>query len=308
LENNLVTGAFTPDRIEILNILATQAAISIENAKYYKQINDLNIAYERFVPQSFLNQLDRKSIIDIRLGDQSSKTMSVMFADIRGFTSLSERKSPDEIFTLLNEIWGIINPIIDSHGGIIDKYIGDAIMALFPTSPAQALRAAVEIQHAILEFNAARASTGDFIRMGMGVNHGTMILGTVGSEARLNTTVIGDTVNVAARLETLSKQLGAKVLLTSGMRDEIEEPFSFTFRNLGSHILPGKSQEMTILEEFSAIEGPLKEQIIAHLPLFNTFIDAFDRGDMQEASRHLTAYLLQVPDDHIAEFYKQKFR
>jgi len=305
LENNLMTGAFTPNRIEILNILATQAAISIENAKYYKQINDLNIAYERFVPQSFLNQLDRKSIIDIRLGDQSSKKMSVMFADIRGFTSLSERKNPDEIFTLLNEIWGIINPLIDCHGGIIDKYIGDAIMALFPTSPQQALKSAVEIQNTILKFNTDRKSSGEFISMGMGVNCGQMILGTVGSEARLNTTVIGDTVNVAARLETLSKQLGVKILLTSSMMEEIKDPEAFNFRNLGKHILTGKSQGMSIIEEFSTTEDHLKEQILTHLPLFDSFIHALDGGYLSEASGLLNRYITKVPEDQVTGFYKK---
>lgn len=308
LENNLMTAAFTPNRIEILNILATQAAISIENAKYYKQINDLNVAYERFVPQSFLNQLERKSIIDIRLGDQSSKKMSVMFADIRGFTSLSERKSPDEIFTLLNEIWGIINPLIDNHGGIIDKYIGDAIMALFPTSPQQALKAAVEIQNRIRMFNTEKKLTGELIHMGMGINSGQMILGTVGSEGRLNTTVIGDTVNVAARLETLSKQLGAKILLTSSMMEEIEDPSSFNLRNLGRHILPGKSQSMSIIEEFSSIDEQLKKQISTHLPLFNSFIDILDQGDLPEAVNLLDKYMKKVPADHVTEFYKKHLK
>ncbi len=304
LENNLVTGAFTPNRIEILNIFATQAAISIENAKYYKQINDLNAAYERFVPQSFLNQLDRESIIDIRLGDQSSKKMSVMFSDIRGFTTLSERKSPNEIFSLLNEIWGVINPLIDQHGGIIDKYIGDAIMALFPTAPQQALKAAVEIQKTILKFNKDTKSNGGFpISMGMGINYGQMILGTVGSEARLNTTVIGDTVNVASRLETLSKQLGVKILMTSSMMQEIQDPSIFNFRNLGKHILRGKSEGMSIIEEFSTTEEKLKDKILTHLPLFNSFIHELDNENLFEASNLLNSYLINVPDDQVAGFY-----
>ena len=138
LENNLTTGAFTSERVELLKILSAQAAISIDNSKFYSQIlenqawlDKLNKAYERFVPKQFLQFLDKESIVDVELGDQVQLKMSVLFSDVRNFTTMSEAMTPAENFCFINSFLSRMEPAILENQGFIDKYIGDAIMALF---------------------------------------------------------------------------------------------------------------------------------------------------------------------------------
>lgn len=302
LENNLISGAFTQSRIEVLRILATQAAISIENANNFKYINNLNTAYERFVPKTFLNLLNKDSIINIELGNQVSKDMTVMFADIRNFTGISEKLNSAEVFDMLNEVWGLINLIIDRRQGIVDKYIGDSIMVLFPSNAVYALKAATEIQTMLNSFNEIRKNNNQYlIHMGIGINKGSLILGTVGSDFRLNTTVIGDTVNIASRLETLSKNLGAKILITnSGLENNVFDLSVFNFRSLGKIPLKGKEENISVFEEYSAHSPKLKKSIKENQDLFNTIVKNIDENNHKDAQYLLAQYCNLVPDDEVS--------
>lgn len=304
LENNLVPGAFTTDRIEVLRILGAQAAISIENAKYYREIQDLNKSYERFVPESFLRLLGKASILDIGLGDQAVKDMAVIFSDIWGFTSISEQVSTEEVFGLLNEIWNILTPVIEAHGGIIDKYIGDAVMALFPGKPQDALLAAVEMQQRLRDFNTGREKQGLYpIRMGIGLNTGRMILGTVGSDTRLDTTVIGDAVNVSARLESLTRLVHSNIILTSEMVDKLKDLSRFNLRHIGVLKLRGRAKEIVLYEEFSNDEPALLQQKKDKRELFGNMVKAFTRKEYEPATLLLRQYVALVPEDPVGKYY-----
>jgi len=125
LENNLTTGAFTPDRTEILNLLSTQAAISIENASLYGHQVELTTSYSRFVPIDYLKFLHKERIMDVNLGDHVAKEMAVMFSDIRSFTSISETMTPQENFNFVNAYLKRVSPPIRNHNGLIVKYLGD---------------------------------------------------------------------------------------------------------------------------------------------------------------------------------------
>jgi predicted ATPase/class 3 adenylate cyclase len=301
LENNLISGAFNQNRMQVLNILATQASISIENARYFSHINQLNIAYERFVPKSFLSYLNKDSILNIRVGDQVKKEMGVLFADIRNFTGMSEKLNSEEVFNLLNEIWGLLNPIIDKYNGIIDKYIGDAIMVLFPEKGPNAIRAAVEMQSFLKDFNQLRHQNDKFpIKMGIGINSGSLNLGTLGSDNRLNTTVIGDTVNIASRLEVLSKKLGAQILFTSNVLDKTAS--AKNYRNLGQIPLKGKEHGVTIMEEYASHPLNYKKKIEDNLPLFNQIIQSRDNGQLDECRSLIKTYQMEFPEDGVVNF------
>lgn len=307
LENNLTSGAFNQNRTKVLNILATQASISIENATYFKHINQLNVAYERFVPKSFLSYLNKDSILNIRVGDQVKKEMAVMFADIRNFTSISENMGSEDVFDLLNEIWGLLNPVIARHGGIIDKYIGDSIMALFPDDKASAVLAAVEMQKLLQDFNALRRQQGLFqLRMGIGINAGILNLGTLGSDTRLNTTVIGDTVNVASRLEGLSKQLNVQILMTGNTLEKQSNPDALLYRNLGKLPLKGKERGVTILEEYSAQPESYRQSIARNIDLFNQIVTAFEKDDFQTCKTLIRSYQMLFPEDGVVNYLETR--
>ncbi|MBD3308633.1 AAA family ATPase, partial [candidate division KSB3 bacterium] len=205
LDNNLTTGAFTLDRLNVLKILSAQMVISIENATLYNQITtaleyqieladeqiELTNAYSRFVPREFLRLLEKKSIIDVQLGDHVEKEITVMFADIRGFTHLSEQLTPQENFNFINSYLSQMNQIIREHQGVIDKYIGDAIMALFPTSADDAVKCAIAMLEKLKRYNQGRKRAGYRpIQIGIGLNTGLLMLGTIGDQHRMEGTVI----------------------------------------------------------------------------------------------------------------------
>ena len=145
------------------------------------------------LPHSVVHCVQKDTIEDIELGDATSYKMTVLFSDIRNFTTLSETMTADENFKFLNSYLKRMEPIIQNHEGFVDKFIGDAIMALFPNNAQEALISSIEIQEELRNYNAERQNFGfSNLSIGIGLNSGELMLGTVGSDKRLDTTVIGD--------------------------------------------------------------------------------------------------------------------
>ena len=168
----------------------------------------------RFVPDQFLGALGKGDITDVALGDAILRDMTVLFMDIRSFTDLSERMSADENLIFLNSLLESILPAIETHDGFVDKHMGDAVMALFPDRPDDALLAAIDLRARLKAYNREREEHGvAAVDVGVGINSGELILGTLGSPRRIDTTVIGSTVNIASRLESLTKEYGIPILL-----------------------------------------------------------------------------------------------
>jgi class 3 adenylate cyclase len=253
MENNLTVGAFTPERIEVLNLLSSQMAISIENASLYKNMTDLNIAYERFVPREFLSFLQKESITDVKLGENTQKEMTILFSDIRDFTTLSEQMTPQENFKFINSYLGRMEPIIGKYSGFIDKYIGDAIMALFPTSSDDALTGAINMLRTLTEYNAGRRRAGYVpIRIGIGLNTGSLMLGTIGGLHRMDGTVISDAVNVASRVQDMTKKYGTPLLITESTYSRLKDVNQYKIRMVDKVKAKGKTESVTIYEVFDA--------------------------------------------------------
>ena len=168
--------------------------------------SELTDAYGRFVPHQFLNLLGYESIIDVNLGDQVQQEMSVLFADIRDFTTLSETMTPQENFNFINAYLSRMEPAITSNNGFIDKYIGDAIMALFSDFADDAVKAGIAMLNILTNYNEDRQRVGYIpIQIGIGINSGSLMLGTVGGKSRMDSTVISDAVNLASHIEGLTK-------------------------------------------------------------------------------------------------------
>jgi class 3 adenylate cyclase len=148
-------------------MLASQAAVSMENAELYTDLSRLNRAYERFVPRAFLRQLARKSIVDVELGDSVERELSVAFVDLRSFSTISEGLPPAESFRFVNAFLGRMEPIVERHGGFIDKYLGDAVMALFEGVADDAVRAAEEMLTELARMNEERTDAARRIGRGL---------------------------------------------------------------------------------------------------------------------------------------------
>ncbi len=240
-----------------------------ERERFTTELFQLNKAYERFVPRQFLSLLDKKNITDVRLGDQVEKKMSILFADIRGFTSLSERMTPKDNFAFINAYLSYLEPVIEEHYGFIDKYIGDAIMALFPTNADDAVQAGITMQKRLAEYNQTRGSSDrPVIKIGIGIHTGMLMLGTVGCQNRMDGTVISDAVNLASRIEDLTKIYGSILLITEKTYSDLAYPSQYAIRSIDRVKVKGKSMPVTVYEVFdgdpiNVIE--LKKQSLMYL-------------------------------------------
>jgi ligand-binding sensor domain-containing protein/class 3 adenylate cyclase len=206
-----------------------------------------SFAASKFVPHDFLQMLGRKSILQAELGDQIDASMTVLFADIRGYTTLSEGMSPQDSFGFINAYYNRISPIIRENQGIICEYMGDGFMAVFPQRTEDAIHAALQIQATIDDYNQHRSSKQrKTIAVGIGIHRGDMILGIIGDKLQQNTTVISDAVNTASRIETLTKEHNCKLLITKEVVIDIPEALQARTQWLEEIQVKGRMQPVDV--------------------------------------------------------------
>ena len=229
-----------------------------------------------------------------------SREATILFADVRGFTAFAAAHPADLVLELLNRHFAVMTRIVARHGGIVDKFIGDAVMALFVDAADGAVAAAVGMTRSLRQFNAGR--DGPRLGMSIGLHAGPVVLGTIGSVQRMDTTVIGDTVNTASRLEHLSRPYGAAVLLSGAVRDRLRDPGRFTFREVGRVRAKGKREPVTVHEVLDA-RGDEMASLVAALPSFSTGLSAWYAGDFDAAEAAFAAAVDTAPVDRLAGDY-----
>jgi predicted ATPase/class 3 adenylate cyclase len=249
MENSLTTNAFTEDRVEVIRLLSAQASISMENAKLYEDQSRLIEAQQRFVPIQFLQSLGHSDIARVGLGELVAKEMSVMFADLREFTPLAERLGPRAMIELLNRYFSRMGEPIARAGGFIDSFTGDEIMALFDTSADSAVEAGLGMWRALDDFNLELVAGGaSELVLGIGVNTGPLVLGTVGAHDRLKCGVVGDTVNLASRIEQLTKLYRARFLIGEHTYASLSAPERLSVRKVDYVAVKGRTAPASLFE------------------------------------------------------------
>ena len=263
--------------------------------------------YARFVPQEFLRAMGKTRIVDVKLGDHVKLDYSILFSDIRSFTRLSEKMSPEENFAFLNSYLRRMNPFIWENGGFIDKYIGDAIMALFPTGAGSALSAAVAMLSYLPVYNQHRAGFGyEPIGVGIGVHSGTVMLGVIGHERFMQGTVISDSVNLASRLQELTKAYGVSLVASNHALFDLEDPNRFDFRFLDKVGIRGKKEAVSVYEVFDADDPTVREMKKSTREEFEKGVYDFHAGRMVEALSRFESVGRKAPDDAPVEIYRQR--
>jgi class 3 adenylate cyclase len=268
--------------------------------------DDFFAAASRFVPHDFLHFLGR-SIIDVELGDQVQKEMTIMFADIRSFTNLSEKMTPQENFNFINSFFGKISPVVRNHGGIIDKYIGDSIMALFPQPSAEmALQAAITMQHEVSDYNKHRLNSGERpIAIGIGLHTGKLILGTIGEPKRMETTVISDAVNLASRLEGLTKLYGAGILISGETLFKLD-PSNYNYRCLGQVRVKGRNEPVSVFEVYDTEPAAIIKLKNQSKTDFELALLLYSHKEFTQAN-HIFQEILRInPQDRAAKMYVER--
>ena len=302
---------FAPfDDGDVTNFQAIASFLSsaIDNIQLYNESEKMAASFRRFVPEAFLDIIDRADLKNIELGDQVARPMTVLVTDIRSFSTLSERMTPDQVFGFVNEFLAEVGPVVRAHAGFVNKYIGDAVMALFETA-GNGLDAAIALIAQINSLNERRRQARHFsIQIGVAVNSGDMMLGIIGEAARLEGAVLADAVNLCFRLESLTKVYGAQILTTDATLEALPDGGKYIVRPVDLVTVKGRRNHVTILEILDALPPERLAAKLSTRDLYSTGFQSFEFGAYEEATRTFREVARLDPDDRAARAMMAKAR
>ncbi|MFM8321727.1 MAG: adenylate/guanylate cyclase domain-containing protein [Chloroflexota bacterium] len=311
------SGAFDPQALTLdqqrqddLGQLArafTHMAGTIQSA-VQQQANVLRAA-QRFIPTAYLEFLEKSDITDIQLGDHVSAEMTVMFTDLYGFTSLSEKMTAQENFNFVNAYLQLVSPLVQQHNGLVVKFLGDGMMAIFPYGVDDAVKSAIAQQNAIREFNAhLEQNSLPPIQAGAGIHTGHLMVGIIGDALRLQGDAFSDTVNLTARIEGLTRQFGSRVLLTEQAVTRLERAEDYHLRFIGRVQVVGHKRPLGLYEIYSSEEPEVVACRDAARGDFQAALRHYSAGRFAEAGECLQQVLECDPLDRTAARYLEKVR
>ncbi len=265
--------------------------------------------FSLFVPEPVLDKIAKEGFESIKLGGAEEGMATILFTDIRSFTAIAEKLSPNETLAFLNEFMRRMQPVIHRHDGFINQFVGDEIMAIFYLAghEDEAIEAAIDMRKTLAEHNRERLERGEPpIDIGVGVNTGKVIWGTIGSEVRMESAIIGDTVNLASRLQNLTKHYGAGILVSETAFREISNPERFCYREVDVAQVRGKTKPVVIYELFDADSDVVKKQKLACLSPYNRGLHYFHAEDWQHAMALFEECLRIFPEDPLSRLYLER--
>ena len=271
------------------------------------QLQQTNEIYSRFVPREFLHLLKHENITDIRLGDQIELEMTILFSDIVSFTNLSEKMSPKENFSFVNQFLGQVSPLIREHNGFVDKYMGDGIMALFHGTADHAVKASIAMMNAVHRLSVDFPGKGQQpVSIGIGLHTGRLMLGVIGEENRMETSVISNSVNLAARLESLTRRYKVGIVISEETLLKLENKDAYHYRCLEKVQVKGMNEPVTVYEIFDADS---KDSILRKSKTKSEFekaLSLFWAGQFTEANLHIAHVLAANPNDIVFQLYQRR--
>ncbi|WP_284615314.1 AAA family ATPase [Aquabacterium humicola] len=308
MENRIAAGVFGPARVALVRALCAQVAVAIENARLYDEQARLIKAQRRFVPREFLESLNRPDIAMVDPGEHVGKTMSVMFSDLRGFTPLAERLPPRDVMGLLNGYFDAMGEPIAAAGGFIDSFAGDEIKALFDQLASDAaVHAGVGMWRALEAFNRRSAALGQpQLRMGVGLHTGPVVLGTVGSDQRLQCSVVGDSVNLASRIEQLTKPYGARFLISDDTRAALARPEAWALRCVDRVAVKGRDAPVALYEVLDAETPARRDARLATRELLERAGELYRAREFATALSLFEAACRADPDDAVPPLFVER--
>jgi len=278
---------FRAAELKLLTTISLQSAVAIESAQLFQKglkeaqereeaIKKIHQVSQKFVPTEFIKSLGKNRLTEVSLGDLTEKEVTVMFVDIREFTSLSEGLSPKDNFLFINSFNKRMGPVIRKNKGFIMQYLGDGFMALFPGGSQNALRASIEMHKTLDDYNKTRLiKKRSAVRVGIGMQNGDLIMGITGDIERLDAAIISDTVNTASRIEGLSKHFGTSILMTGKCMTNLANPEEFNFRYLGPVQVIGKKKPIKLYECINGDAKTLYNHKLRTLGTFNRGMELY---------------------------------
>jgi class 3 adenylate cyclase len=260
--------------------------------------------FQKYVPQELIDQFFRNPE-SMLVGD--NRVLSVLFSDIRSFTTISEGMRPDDLVNSLNRYFSVMVDIIMAHGGIVDKYIGDAIMAFFGApvrhedDAHQSVLAGIQMSEAVKVFNREQIASGKpEFRIGVGINYGLVTVGNIGTEKKMDYTVIGDMVNLASRLEGLTKTYHQEILISESLQMKIKD--DVPWRYLDTVAVKGKTRGVRIY----TVKKSLTELEDKVWNVHNRAMESYHEREFKRARELFEDVLDADPDDFVASMMRQR--
>lgn len=283
------------------NDMATQLKQSFDNLESQKN------AFARFFPPEYLQFLGKKNVTEVVLGEHVSKEMSVMFSDIRDFTTLAETLTPQASFDFINAYLRHVSPEIRQNNGFVVKFLGDGLMAVFPGAADDAVNAGIAKCEKIRTFNDLRATRGaPPIAVGIGIHVGHIMVGMIGDQNRLQADALSDCVNLSARLEGLTKIYDVPLLISSEVVNRLQESQAYEIRLLDRVIVKGRKEAIVIHEVLNAEKPFVRDLKIKTRDVFHQAIEYYRLGYFERAKRCFEDVLSQNPTDKTAKLYIER--
>lgn len=272
-----------------------------------ESLKKINSSYRLFVPKELLKILNKHDILDIKLGDIAEEEMSLLYNEIRTFSDFSEKITGKENFEFINSFLGKVGPAIRERDGFIDKYFGEAFLALFPPEPEKALESAIEIQRILREFNRERIANGkDPIRSGSGIHTGPILLGTIGETERMESTVISSSVNVASKIVQLSRTYESSLLITDSTLFRLTNSSEYFYRVVDRIQIRDQRSIYTVLEVLNGLPENLIDSYMKTREEFEHGILLFREKHFEEACLIFNRILEKNRVDQAARVYLEK--
>jgi len=276
---------FSPPILENLNVFLSAASPIVANALHLRQMEILQkktkAAFARYVPIDVMDEIIKKS--SSPSSQSESRVVTILFSDIRNFTKISENTQARELVDFLNMYFSIMGNEITAEGGNIDKFIGDAIMAIFgapktlDNSAASAVRAAIRMVKALVHVDTSSITVPETgFGAGIGINCGECVVGNLGFQNKMDYTVIGDTVNLASRLESITKYYHQSIIVSEYIYSAAKD--DFIFRKADSVRVKGKDQPVGLYTVYAAYQGEAEEGTPAFLVIDREALDQYNKG------------------------------
>lgn len=304
----------TSEDLAVLSTVGRQIGVVLQKiralnrlAVAYDEIERLAASYSRFVPFRLIDLIGFKSVVDVHLKAGREYEMAIVFSDIRGFTGMSERMPPTESVAFLNSYFSSLAPIFENHGGIIDKFLGDGIMALF-LEPTKAIEAAVDFQRQLVVYNQTNRSGSKraFVASGIGIHFGRVLLGAVGYENRMSISVTSDSVNLASRIDGLNKKFGVEMLCSAEMVSRL--PDQSMVRFVGRIKVDGRQSMTDVFEIIGHYDKDSARERKAAEPLIREIADLREVERFEEAAVLVETAMDRFPNDPVIIYYKKEVR
>lgn len=265
----------------------------------------INRSLIRFVPDQIVELLNKKSITDVKLGDNVELTMPILSIDIRSFTHTSEKLAPNQVFELLNEYFALVAPIVRKYNGVITKYLGDGFFALFPDGANSALLCGIDIQKAIRD-NSIAVPNSSPIKIGIGIDMGDILLGIIGNSTRMDSIIISNSYHIAEVLQESTKKYSSYMIISDRIYEALNDISEHYIRPI-QRVKNSSNKETFLYEVYDCDDGFIRDLKYSSQGYMEKALKALSNEGVGSAAKYFDKVLSIFPDDPVSLYYKKMF-